>query len=96
MTKMQIVNEICENDFVKKNKLTKKEVTGIIQIFIDEIKTNIDNDRKIDIKGFGSFYKAVKKARRIKSPIAGCTIDVPEKTILAFKGSKETEKVKGA
>ena len=94
MTKTQIVNEICLNSGLK-----KKEVSNIIDSFLDKIKESIDKDEQVEIRGFGTFYKALKKARKVHSPIAGRVLEVPEKTILAFRGSKETERennIKGA
>ena len=93
MTKTQIVNEICAN-----SKFIKKDVTEIIDKFLAKIKADVENGNQVEIRGFGSFYLASKKARKVTSPIAKRVIDVPEKTILAFKGSKETEKeiTKGA
>lgn len=93
MTKTQIISEICAD-----SKLLKKEVTKVVDSFLAKIKTNVELGNQIEIRGFGSFYLAEKKARKVYSPIAKRVIDVPEKTILAFKGSKETEKeiIKGA
>lgn len=87
MTKIQIVNEICSEI-----SLPQKEVSRVIEIFLDKIKSSVNSGQQVEIRGFGSFYRKVKKARKIKSPIAGSMIAVPEKSILAFKGSKKTER----
>ncbi len=91
MTKADIVDQISPE-----SEATKKEILKIIDIFLDKIKENVNNGQQVNIRGFGSFYMATKKARKIKSPIANRTLEVPLKTILAFKGSRETEKVTGA
>ncbi|MCL1912131.1 MAG: HU family DNA-binding protein [Leptospirales bacterium] len=91
MTKTRIVSEICAV-----TKLNRKEVSKIIDIFLDKIKDSANEGRTVKIKGFGSFYNVVKKARQIHSPIAGRLVDVPEKAVLVFKSSKETVKEKGA
>lgn len=88
MTKTQIVSEIC-----LRSNLKKSEVLYIVDSFLDKIKESINNDEQVEIRGFGVFYKALKKARKVNSPIAGRVLDVPEKSILAFRGSKETEKL---
>jgi DNA-binding protein HU-beta len=92
LTKTQIVNEI----FGAGTKLTKKDISEVVDVFLDKIKENVHEGQTIRIKGFGSFYRAVRKARRVHSPITREIIDVPGKTILAFKGSKETEEKEGA
>ena len=86
MTKTQIVSEICAV-----TKLNRKEVSKIIDIFLDKIRDGANEGHTVRIKGFGSFYNVIKKARRVHSPIAGRVIDVPEKAVLVFKSTvKET------
>ena len=92
MTKTQIVSDICAL-----TKLNKKEVLQIVNIFLDKIKEGANEGHTVEIRGFGSFYNVVKKARQVNSPIVGRLIDVPEKTVLVFKSSKENrEEKKGA
>ena len=88
MTKSQIVNEIS-----LQKGLRKKEVLEIVDSFLDEIKKSVDRDEQVEIRGFGTFYRAFKKSRKVHSPIAGRVLDVPSKSILAFRGSKSTESV---
>ena len=83
MTKTQIVSEICTV-----TRFNRKDVLEIIDIFLDKIKDSANEGHTVKIKGFGSFYNTVKKARQIYSPIAGGVVDVPEKAVLVFKSSK--------
>jgi len=46
----------------------------------------------VEIRGFGTFSKAARKARKVFSPIINKDIDVPAKTAIAFRASKITEK----
>ena len=89
MTKLQIIDILREN-----SSLDKKDIAKLINNFFEIVKDSIDKDNKVDIRGFGTFYKLNKKARKIKSKIAGGTIDVPAKSILAFKASKTLENIK--
>ncbi len=92
MTKTEIINTISYRYGIKKSI-----VQEIIDTFLDEIKSSVDNDESVEIRSFGTFYKAEKKARRIQSPIAGREIEVEPRSVLAFKGSKSTVKIiKGA
>jgi DNA-binding protein HU-beta len=93
LTKTGIINEISLN-----SRLTKREILNIVDMFLEKVKESADRDEQVEIRGFGTFYRASKKARKVHSPIAGRVLEVPEKTILAFRGSKETEKetIKGA
>ncbi len=86
MTKTEIVNFISLKCGIK-----KKEVALVVDTFLEQIKESVKDSQKVEIRGFGTFYQAVKKARKIHSPIAERILDVPSKTVLAFKGSKATE-----
>jgi len=81
-----------------KTGFTKKEIDYIINLFIDNIITSVQNGEDVEIRGFGTFSQAIQEKRSIKSPIAGKTIEVPAKTKINFKASKNTDKqiTKGA
>ncbi len=86
MTKTELVNLIA-----LRCGFRKRDVALIIDTFLDQIKENVKKDDKVEIRGFGIFYQAIKKARKVHSPIAERVLNVPSKTVLAFKGSKATE-----
>jgi DNA-binding protein HU-beta len=71
---------------------TKKKVEIIINFFLDKIEDEVHNGREVEIRGFGTFYQTTQQKRKIKSPIAGKTIEVPAKNKIGFKASKVTEK----
>jgi len=72
--------------------IDKSEVRFIIDTFLSTIKQSVEDGDSVQIRGFGTFFKSHKKPRKVFSPIAGRTIDVPAKTNLGFKASKATEK----
>ena len=86
MTKSEIIDRLT-----MQSGMRKKEVLYVIDNFIDKIKESIVLGDKVEIRGFGTFYPAEKKARMVFSPIAGKKIDVPAKLTLAFRASKATE-----
>ena len=87
MTKSDIVDRLT-----RQSGLKKKEVIYIVDNFIEKIKETALKGERIEIRGFGTFYKSEKKARKLFSPIAGKNIDVPAKTTLAFRASKLNHK----
>jgi DNA-binding protein HU-beta len=87
MTKSDIVDRLT-----RQSGLKKKEVTYIVDNFIEKIRETALKGEKIEIRGFGTFYKSEKKARKLFSPIAGKDIDVPAKTTIAFRASKINNK----
>lgn len=50
MTKSELILKIA-----KEADLKEADVASIIQIFIEEIKAEIDRDGKVEIPGFGNF-----------------------------------------
>ncbi len=72
--------------------LTRDEILFIIDGFLNKIKDCVHNNDQVEIRGFGTFLKTEKRARKIHSPIAGKIVDVPAKSIMGFKASKVIEK----
>ena len=93
MTKSDLVENLSRQSGMK-----RKEILYIIDHFIDKIIECTAQGDKVEIRGFGTFYQAEKKARMVFSPIAGKNIEVPQKTCIAFRPSKITKKelIKGA
>jgi len=89
MTKSEIVDRIT-----MQSGLRKKEVLYIVDNFIEKVKESALRGDRVEIRGFGTFYRAEKKARTVFSPIAGKDINVPAKTAIAFRASKITENTK--
>jgi DNA-binding protein HU-beta len=94
LKKQEIIEKI-----VNESGKTRKEINHIIDIFFECIKKSIDRGERVEIRGFGTFYRAERKERKVFSPIAGKHLDLPAKSVLAFKASKSTEiekQIKGA
>ncbi len=87
MTKTEIIKQLTILSGLK-----RKNVSFIIDNFLDLIIKSISENDKVELRGFGSFYKSQKKGRTIYSPIAGKNVDVPDEEVLAFKPSKITKK----
>ena len=91
MTKSEIVEKLR-----RKSGINKKEILYIIDNFLDSIVESVQKGEKVEMRGFGTFYRAKRKERKVYSPIAGKKIDVPEKAIIAFRASKALEMESGA
>lgn len=82
MRKQELIKKIAEKSNVK-----LIDATCMIEAFMDIVVEAFENDEKIDIRGFGSFMKKTRKARKGRNILAGTTVNVPEKKILVFKMS---------
>lgn len=67
--------------------LTSKE-RDLVKEAADLIARETSAGEKIILRGFGTFKQITKAARKAKNPRTGETIDVPARTVLAFKAAK--------
>jgi len=83
MTKAEIVLKIAE-----KTGLEKAEVLATVETFMNEVKTSLENNENVYLRGFGSFIikkRAEKTGRNISK---NTTIKIPAHNIPAFKPAK--------
>ncbi len=88
MTKQEIIDRL-----VQQTGINKRQISHIIDNFIDHIIASCDRGDRVEIRGFGTFCRASRKERNVFSPIAGKHIKLPAKSIISFKASKTTEEV---
>ena len=83
MTKAEIMNEIVEN-----TGITKKDVTAVVESFMEAIKDSLAEKENIYLRGFGSFIlkrRAEKTARNISK---NTTIIIPAHDFPTFKPAR--------
>jgi len=74
---------------VKKENLTEKEATKVINLVFDGFTDTLKNGERIEIRGFGSFCVREYGAYTGKNPKTGAGIQVGEKKLPFFKVGKE-------
>ena len=74
----------------KKNpKLNQSEIEAIIENFCDSIQKGLKDGKKIEFRGFGTFFvKKIKEKYTARNPKSGELIYVPEKNKVRFRASK--------
>ena len=89
MSKAKLIQQ-----FKKTNPtLNLKEIDKIIEVFGDSIKNALKNDRKVEIRGFGTFFiKEINEKFSARNPKTGEIIYVPKKNKIRFKASKNLKK----
>ena len=85
---------VSKSDLIKKlskiyPNLLKKDLLSFFDIFLEEIKTALKNNERVEIRGWGIFYHKIKKKRNSRNPKTGEIILTPEKKVINFKMSKE-------
>ncbi len=80
----------------QKLRLPHRDADAVLTIVLRSLEEAILDDRKIVLKGFGTFECRVRKGREYKHPLTGEQIPVPDKMGLIFKPSDAlTERVRG-
>ena len=72
----------------KYTTLKPSDIEKIINIFFDKITKSLNIDKKIEIRGFGTFKIKTNKSRQARNPKTGSIINVLEKKSVHFKTGK--------
>ena len=83
MTKLDIIKESS-----RLTGLTKVETELVLDSILNSIKSSLADGKRIDIRGFGSFFTKVRKPREARNPSTNERIFLDEKYIPTFKVSK--------
>jgi integration host factor subunit beta len=84
MTKADLVDEV-----VKVANVNKKHAERIVNMVFASIVQALQEEDKIELRGFGSFRIRRRRSRQGRNPKTGDKVAVPEKRIPYFKPGKE-------
>ena len=84
MTKADLVDEV-----VRVADVSKKHAEIIVNTVFSSIVEALQDDDKIELRGFGSFRVRRRRSRQGRNPKTGDRVEVPEKRIPYFKPGKE-------
>lgn len=88
-------NDIVDIIWNKVENLNKKDVAEVVDLFLSVVSQKVTEGERIELRKFGTFYRTEKKSRKIYSPIAKKTIDVPARFSIMFKESRCEDENKG-
>ena len=80
ITKKELVARIAE-----KTNQTKVVAKDIIQMFLDEIITELSRGNRLEFREFGVFEIKERAARKAQNPRTLEKVDVPAKRVVKFK-----------
>ena len=84
LTKNNVVDSIVEQ-----TELSKKDANAAVDAFAATICEALSNGDSVGLIGFGTFEAKLRPARTGRNPQTGAPIDIPEKTVPAFKAGKK-------
>jgi integration host factor subunit beta len=87
MTKSDLITALS-----KKENLTEKEATKVINLVFDGFTDTLKNGGRIEIRGLGSFHVRNYDAYRGRNPKTGKVVQVKPKKLPFFKVGRELKK----
>lgn len=80
--KKELITEIA-----KETGFLKREVTSIVDLFIDKMTNGLLEDGSVRISNFGTFKVVERAARKGHNPQTNKPIDIPASKAVKFKSS---------
>ena len=85
IVKSKILKELSNNY----PNFLKKDLEKFINIILSEIKSTLNRNERVELRGFGVFSTNLQKSRISRNPKTGEKVNTPEKKIIHFKMGKE-------
>ena len=84
MVRSELLQEMCNQH----PTVLRKDMEKILEIFFDEITEALCRGENIEIRGFGTYKVATRKARTGRNPKNSELVQIPEKKAIKWKTSK--------
>ncbi|MBN1698922.1 MAG: integration host factor subunit beta [Spirochaetales bacterium] len=87
-------SEIVENVFEAVKDVSKKKIHAIMDLFLEEVKKGITNDKVIELRGFGTFELRLRRARsKVRNPKTGEIFPGKNHGVVIFRPGQELKKI---
>ena len=83
MKKIDFIEEIS-----KQSKMSRSESKIFVEVILEELTSAIASGKRVEVRGFGGFYKRHRKGRMGINPRTGEKTEVAEKFVPFFKPGK--------
>jgi len=80
--------EVIDNIFPKV-KVSKRNIHKIVNLFFQELKEGMLQNRIIELRGFGTFEIRDRKGRKARNPKTGASVIVKDHGVVSFRPGKE-------
>ena len=85
MTKSELIAKVA----IKNPHLMLKDIEKITDVFFGRLIEALATGKRVEFRGFGSFYTSVRTPRTAKNPRTGEKVLVGERRIPHFKAGKQ-------
>jgi integration host factor beta subunit len=91
MTKSALINALS-----RQKNLSRKDAETVVNTVFEEISMSLEQGRRVELRGFGSFGLKDRRSREGRNPKTGDQVMVEAKRVMFFKAGKELrERVDG-
>jgi len=84
MTKAELVDAVAE-----KTGLKKRDVSEVVEVLLDVVKTALSRGEKAQLIPFGSFEARERKKREGRNPKTGERLTIPARRVPSFHAGKD-------
>jgi len=84
MVRSELLKKLCDLH----PNIIRKDIKKILEIIFREILVALRDDKNIEIRGFGTYKVATRKARTGRNPKNSELVQIPEKKAIKWKTSK--------
>jgi DNA-binding protein HU-beta len=70
------------------SELSKRQVLELVDMFLNEIKSALQQGDKVQLIPFGSFVVRERKAREVRNPKTGAKLTIGARRVTAFSAGK--------
>ena len=85
ITKAELVETIARQ---VAPRITKRDVTKIVQNLIDEICKALTDGNRIELRGFGVFNTKLRRPKLARNPHTKEPVSIPPRRVPVFKASR--------
>ncbi len=89
LTKAEIIEHIYDE-----SGISRKDIHSVIDSFFEEVKQALEDDRVVELRGFGTFEIRTRKGReKARNPKTGEIVPVESHGVTVFRPGKELKKL---
>ena len=85
MTRSELISKLLTIH----HNLTSKQIEKIVDLIFDGISNALAEQKRVELRGFGSFFVKERQSKQSRNPRTGKVILVDNKTIPFFRTGKE-------
>ena len=93
MTKSQLIEKVADKITELHPDYKKRDIECAVNALFDSMKSALVNDKRVEVRGLGTFRVKQRDARSGRNPRSGESVDIPDRKIPFFKAGRELKEL---